>query len=156
MERAPMTPEGFEALKLELERLKAEMPKISLEIGVAIDHGDLKENAEYHAAKEKQGMTVARMGDIEDKLSRAEVIDTSMLGGDRVKFGATVELEDIDSGKSVTYRLVGADEANVESGTLSITAPVARALIGKEVGDEVKVRVPGGLRTYEVSDVRWK
>lgn len=156
MERAPMTPEGFEALKLELERLKAEMPKISLEIGVAIDHGDLKENAEYHAAKEKQGMTVARMSDIEDKISRAEVIDPSMLGGDRVKFGATVELEDIDTGKSVTYRLVGADEANVEGGTLSITAPVARALIGKEVGDEVKVRVPGGLRTYEVSDVRWK
>lgn len=151
-----MTPEGFEALKLELERLKAEMPKISLEIGVAIDHGDLKENAEYHAAKEKQGMTVARMSDIEDKISRAEVIDPSMLGGERVKFGATVELEDIDTGKSVTYRLVGADEANVEGGTLSITAPVARALIGKEVGDEVKVRVPGGLRTYEVSDVRWK
>lgn len=156
MERAPMTPEGFEALKVELERLKAEMPKISLEIGVAIDHGDLKENAEYHAAKEKQGMVVARMSDIEDKISRAEVIDSSMLGGERVKFGAIVELEDIDSGKSVTYRLVGADEADVESGTISITAPVARALIGKEVGDEVKVRVPGGLRTYEVSDVRWK
>ena len=151
-----MTPEGFEALKVELERLKAEMPKISLEIGVAIDHGDLKENAEYHAAKEKQGMTVARMSDIEDKLARAEVIDASMLGGDRVKFGAIVELEDIDSGKPVTYRLVGADEADVASGTLSITAPVARALIGKEVGDEVKVKAPGGLRTYEVTDVRWK
>lgn len=151
-----MTPEGFEALKQELERLKAEMPKISVEIGIAIEHGDLKENAEYHAAKEKQGMTVARMSDIEDKISRAEVIDSSMLGGDRVKFGAIVELEDIDSGKSVTYRLVGADEADVEAGTISITAPVARALIGKEVGDEVKVRAPGGLRTYEVSDVRWK
>ncbi|MFK8001517.1 MAG: transcription elongation factor GreA [Polyangiales bacterium] len=156
MERAPMTPEGFEALKQELERLKAEMPKISVEIGIAIEHGDLKENAEYHAAKEKQGMTVARMSDIEDKISRAEVIDSSMLGGDRVKFGAIVELEDIDSGKAVTYRLVGADEADVEAGTISITAPVARALIGKEVGDEVKVRAPGGLRTYEVSDVRWK
>lgn len=156
MERAPMTPEGFEALKEELERLKAEMPKISLEIGVAIEHGDLKENAEYHAAKEKQGMVVARMGDIEDKISRAEVIDASMLGGDRVKFGAIVELEDIDSGKMVTYRLVGADEADVETGTISITAPVARALIGKEVGDEVRVRAPGGLRKYEVSDIRWK
>ena len=151
-----MTPEGFEALKAELERLKAEMPKISLEIGVAIEHGDLKENAEYHAAKEKQGMTVARMSDIEDKISRAEVIDASMLGGERVKFGAIVELEDIDTGKAVTYRLVGADEADVKAGTISITAPVARALIGKEVGDEVKVRAPGGLRTYEVSDVRWK
>ena len=151
-----MTPEGFEALKTELARLKAEMPKISKQIGIAIDHGDLKENAEYHAAKDKQGMTVAKMAGIEDKLARAEVIDPSQLGGDRVKFGATVELEDIDTGKVVTYRLVGPAEADVATGSLSVTSPVARALMSKEIGDEVKVRTPGGVRTYEISDVRWQ
>ena len=156
MERVPMTPQGFEALKEELARLKAEMPKISQQIGIAIEHGDLKENAEYHAAKEKQGMTVARMADIEDKIARAEVIDPTTLGGDKVKFGATVELEDIDTEKIVTYRLVGPDEADVKKGSISITSPVARALIGKEVGDEVKVKAPGGVRVYEVSDVRWE
>ncbi|MEM7609408.1 MAG: transcription elongation factor GreA, partial [Myxococcota bacterium] len=112
-------------------------------------------NAEYHAAKEKQGLTVARIADIEDKIARAEVIDPSTLSGDRVKFGATVELEDIDSGKTVTYRLVGPDEADVSAGSISITSPVARALVGREVGDEVKVKTPGGLRMYEVSEVRW-
>ncbi|MEM6957617.1 MAG: transcription elongation factor GreA [Myxococcota bacterium] len=155
MDRVPMTPQGFEALKEELAKLKAEMPKISQQIGTAIEHGDLKENAEYHAAKEKQGLTVARIADIEDKIARAEVIDPSTLSGDRVKFGATVELEDIDSGKTVTYRLVGPDEADVSAGSISITSPVARALVGREVGDEVKVKTPGGLRMYEVSEVRW-
>jgi transcription elongation factor GreA len=155
MDRVPMTPEGHAALTAELAALKAERPKISQEIGIARDHGDLKENAEYHAAKDKQGMCEARIAEIEDRLSRADVIDTSKLSGDRVKFGAFVELEDMDSGKVVTYRLVGADESDIEQGKISITSPVARAIVGKEVGDEVRVQTPGGVRNYEVSDVRW-
>lgn len=155
MERVPMTPEGHAALAAELSALRAERPKISQEIGVAREHGDLKENAEYHAAKEKQGLCEARIAEIEDKLSRAEVIDPSTLGGDKVKFGAIVELEDVDNGKMVSYRLVGPDESDLKLGKISITSPVARALVGKEVGDEVKVQTPGGVRNYEVSDVRW-
>jgi transcription elongation factor GreA len=155
MDRVPMTPEGHAALTAELAALKAERPKISQEIGIARDHGDLKENAEYHAAKDKQGMCEARIAEIEDRLSRADVIDTSKLSGDRVKFGAFVELEDMDSGKVVTYRLVGADESDIEQGKISITSPVASAIVGKEVGDEVRVQTPGGVRNYEVSDVRW-
>ena len=150
-----MTPKGQAALKEELARLKAEMPKISLEIGTAMEHGDLKENAEYHAAKEKQGMVHARISDIEDKLSRAEVIDPSLLSGDKVKFGAIVELEDVDSSEPRTYQIVGPDEADIKGGTISVTSPVAKALIGKEVGDEVEVKAPGGRRTYEVVDIRW-
>ena len=155
MDRVPMTPDGHAALTVELAALKAERPQISQEIGIARDHGDLKENAEYHAAKDKQGMCEARIAEIEDRLSRADVIDTSTLGGDRVKFGAFVELEDMDNGKIVTYRLVGADESDIQQGKISITSPVARAIVGKEVGDEVRVQTPGGVRTYEVSDVRW-
>lgn len=139
----------------ELNALKAERPKISQEIGVAREHGDLKENAEYHAAKEKQGLCEARIAEIEDKLARAEVIDPSTLGGEKVKFGAFVELEDVDNGKVVTYRLVGPDESDLKQGKISITSPVARALVGREVGDEVQVQTPGGVRNYEVSDVRW-
>ncbi len=156
MERVPMTPEGHAALTAELVALKAERPQISQEIGIARDHGDLKENAEYHAAKDKQGMCEARIAEIEDKLSRADIIDTSNLGGDKVKFGAFVELEDIDNGTVVTYRLVGPDESDLKQGKMSITSPVARAIVGKEVGDEVRVQTPGGVRTYEVSDVRWE
>ena len=155
MDRVPMTPEGHAALAAELNALKAERPKISQEIWIARDHGDLKENAEYHAAKDKQGMCEARIADIEDKLARAEVIDPSTLSGDKVKFGAFVELEDMDNGKIVTYRLVGPDESDLEQGKISITSPVARAIVGKEVGDEVQVQTPGGVRNYEVSDVRW-
>jgi transcription elongation factor GreA len=150
-----MTPEGHAALSAELTALKAERPKISQEIGVAREHGDLKENAEYHAAKEKQGLCEARIAEIEDKLARAEVIDPSTLSGDRVKFGAIVELEDMDNGKVVAYRLVGPDESDLKHGKISITSPVARAIVGKEVGDEVSVQTPGGVRNYEVSDVRW-
>jgi transcription elongation factor GreA len=150
-----MTLDGHAALTAELLALKAERPQISQEIGIARDHGDLKENAEYHAAKDKQGMCEARIAEIEDRLSRADVIDPSTLGGDKVKFGAFVELEDIDNGTVVTYRLVGADESDIKQGKISITSPVARAIVGKEVGDEVQVQTPGGVRTYEVSDVRW-
>jgi len=155
MERVPMTPDGHAALSAELAALKAERPKISQEIGVAREHGDLKENAEYHAAKEKQGLNEARIAEIEDKLSRAEVIDPSTLDGDKVKFGAIVELEDMDNGKFVTYRLVGPDESDIKEGKISITSPVARALVGREVGDEVSVQAPGGVRNYEVTDIRW-
>jgi len=150
-----MTPEGHAALTAELNALKAERPKISQEIGIARDHGDLKENAEYHAAKDKQGMCEARIAEIEDKLARAEVIDPATLSGNRVKFGAFVELEDVDNGKVVTYRLVGPEESDLKQGKISITSPVARAIVGKEVGDEVQVETPGGVRNYEVSDVRW-
>lgn len=150
-----MTPAGHAALTAELNALKAERPKISQEIGIARDHGDLKENAEYHAAKDKQGMCEARIAEIEDKLSRAEVIDPSTLGGDKVKFGALVELEDVDNGKVVTYQLVGPDESDLKEGKISVTSPVARAIVGKEVGDEVRVETPGGVRNYEISDVRW-
>ncbi|MDH5493247.1 MAG: transcription elongation factor GreA [Myxococcales bacterium] len=155
MDRVPMTPQGHAALKAELRALKNQRPKIAQEIETAREHGDLKENAEYHAAKEKQGMIEARIADIEDKLTRADVIDPAVLGGDRVKFGATVELEEIESGKSVTYRIVGADEADIKNGTISVTSPVARALINREVGDEVRVHAPGGLRLYEIGDLRW-
>ena len=150
-----MTPDGHAALTAELAALKAERPKISQEIGIARDHGDLKENAEYHAAKDKQGMCEARINEIEDKLARAEVIDPTTLSGEKVKFGAIVELEDMDNGKMVTYRLVGPDESDIKQGKISITSPVARALVGREVGDEVRVQAPGGVRNYEVSDVRW-
>jgi len=151
-----MTPEGHQALKEELARLEAEMPKISQEIGVAREHGDLKENAEYHAAKEKQGMVHARIAEIEDKLARAEVIDTSKLSGDRVKFGAYVELESLDGKTIKKFRIVGQEEADVNKGTISVTSPVAKALIGREVGDEVRVKTPGGIREYEIVDVAWK
>ena len=151
-----MTPEGHQALKDELVKLKAEMPKISQEIGIAREHGDLKENAEYHAAKEKQGLVHARISEIEDKLSRAEVIDTTKLSGERVKFGAYVELESLDGEVVKKYRIVGQEEADVKQGTISVTSPVAKALIGREVGDEIKVKTPGGLREYEVVDVTWE
>ena len=155
-QRVPMTPRGYEALKEELKRLKSvDRPANIKDIEEAIAHGDLSENAEYHAAKDKQGMCEARIAEIEDKLSRAEVIDPSTLGGDKVKFGAFVELEDMDNGKVVTYRLVGPDESDIKQGKISITSPVARAIVGKEVGDEVRVQTPGGVRNYEVSDVRW-
>jgi transcription elongation factor GreA len=155
MDRVPMTPDGHAALTAELNALKAERPTISQEIGIARDHGDLKENAEYHAAKDKQGMCEARIAEIEDRLSRADVIDPSTLSGDKVKFGAFVELEDMDNGTVVTYRLVGPDESDIKQGKISVTSPVARAIVGKEVGDEVQVQTPGGVRNYEVSDVRW-
>ena len=155
MERVPMTPAGYAVLSEELSRLKAERPKISQEIGIAREHGDLRENAEYHAAKDKQGMQEARIAELEDKLSRAEVIDPSKLGGDRIKFGARVEIEDVDSGKVVEYRIVGTDESDIAKGKISVTSPVAKALINREVGDEVQVRAPGGTRTYEVAAIHW-
>ncbi len=151
-----MTPKGHAQLKEELRHLKdVERPKVSAEIGVAREHGDLRENAEYHAAKDKQGLIEARINDIEDKLARAEVIDVSTLGGTKVKFGAFVKLEEASSGKLIEYRIVGPEEANLEQGSISVTSPMARAMIGREVGDEVQVRAPGGVKVYEVLEVRW-
>lgn len=155
-EKVPMTPQGAAKLREELQRLKEERPKISREIGVAREHGDLSENAEYHAAKERQGMMEARIKDIEDKLARAEIIDPSKLNGNRVQFGATVTVLNVETEEETTYRIVGAEEANIDQGTISVSAPLARALIGKEVGDEVKVNLPVGTRLYEIVSVDYR
>jgi transcription elongation factor GreA len=151
-----MTPGGAQKLKDELARLKEERPKISREIGIAREHGDLSENAEYHAAKERQGLVEARLKDIEDKLARAEVIDPTKLSGDRVRFGATVTLTNLDSDEESTYQIVGADEADINHGLISISAPLARALIGKSIGDEVVVQLPAGTRRYEIGVIEFK
>ncbi len=152
-EPVPMTPQGAQKLRDELVRLKEERPKISREIGVAREHGDLKENAEYHAAKERQGMVEAQIKDIEDKLARAEIIDPSKLSGDRVRFGARVTVTNLDTDEETSYQIVGADEADINSGTISISAPLARALIGKSIGDEVVVNLPAGKRRYEIAEI---
>jgi transcription elongation factor GreA len=150
----PMTPAGHVRMREELRQLKdVERPKISREIGVARDHGDLSENAEYHAAKDRQGMIEARIKDLEDKLARAEVIDPSKLSGTKIAFGATVRLSNVETEEESAYRLVGADEANLAEGSISITSPLARALIGREMGDEVKVRMPAGERVFEILEV---
>lgn len=157
MERVPMTLEGYQKLELELQRLKSEeRPRIIQLIAEARSHGDLSENAEYHSAKEAQGMNEARVADIEDKLSRADVIDPSKLSGDTIKFGALVTLEDEDSGEKVKYRIVGDAEASVRDGKISISSPIARALIGKSKGDAVEVATPKGSRSYEVLRVEYK
>ena len=156
VDKVPMTPGGAQKLKDELARLKEERPKISREIGIAREHGDLSENAEYHAAKERQGLVEARLKDIEDKLARAEVIDPTKLSGDRVRFGATVMLTNLDSDEESTYQIVGADEADINNGLISISAPLARALIGKSIGDEVVVQLPAGTRRYEIGAIDFK
>jgi transcription elongation factor GreA len=157
MDRYPMTPEGHQALTAELKHLQGvERPKISKEIGIAREHGDLKENAEYHAAKERQGHIEARIAHIEGMLSRAEVVDAAQMNGARVKFGARVTLEDVDSGEQKSFRIVGAEEADVAKGSISVTSPMARACINHEVGDEVRVNAPGGSRNYEITDIQWK
>jgi transcription elongation factor GreA len=155
-EPVPMTPQGASKLRDELSRLKEERPKISREIGVAREHGDLKENAEYHAAKDRQGMIEARIKDIEDKLARAEIIDPTKLSGDRVRFGATVKVTNLDTDEETSYQIVGADEADINSGTISISAPLARALIGKSVGDEVVIHLPAGKRRYEIAEIDFR
>jgi transcription elongation factor GreA len=152
-----MTVEGFRYLEAELQRLKGEeRPRIIAAISEARAHGDLSENAEYHAAKEAQGQNEARVADIEDKLSRAEVIDTTTLSGSTVKFGATVTLVDEDTDEKVKYKIVGDSEANVKDGKISISSPIARALIGKSKGETAEVTTPKGARSYEVVKVEWK
>jgi len=151
-----MTPEGHAALVTELKQLKlVERPRISEEIGTAALHGDLKENAEYHAAREKQSLIEGRILDIEGYLSRAEIIDTSKFSGEKVKFGAYVTLFDIEGEREIRYRIVGPSEASTDKGTISVTSPVAKAIIGRIVGDEVQVHAPGGVKSYEISEVRW-
>jgi transcription elongation factor GreA len=150
----PMTKAGSEAIKRELKRLKSvERPKNVQDIATARDHGDLRENAEYHAAKEKQSHIEGRIQMLEDRLARAEIIDVSRLSGERVVFGATVKLQDTDSGQKTQYTIVGETEADLKKGRISITSPIARGLIGREVGDEVKIRTPGGEREYEILEV---
>lgn len=152
-----MTVEGFQRMEAELQRLKAEeRPRIIAAISEARAHGDLSENAEYHSAKEAQGQNEARISDMEDKLSRAEVIDTTLLSGTTVKFGATVTLVDEDTDDKVKYKIVGDSEANVKDGKISISSPIARALIGKTKGETAEVTTPKGSRSYEVVKVEWK
>ncbi|KCZ54729.1 transcription elongation factor GreA [Hyphomonas beringensis] len=154
MERIPMTAEGHAALQAELKTLKSiERPNIIAAISEARAHGDLSENAEYHAAKEKQSFIEGRIAEIDDKLARAEVIDVSKLTGSKIRFGATVTLIDVDTEDESTYKIVGEDEANVKDGKISITSPIARALIGKEEGDEAEVAAPSGARAYEIAKV---
>lgn len=154
MNKIPMTTEGYAALDLELKRLKqVERPRIIQAIAEARAHGDLSENAEYHAAKEAQGMNEARIGELEDKLGRADVIDISKLAGDTVTFGAVVKIVDEDTEEEKVYRIVGESEADVKDGKISISSPIARALIGKKVGDAIEVAAPGGARGYEILDI---
>ena len=157
MEKVPMTIEGFKQLEVELHRLKVEeRPRIIQQISEARDHGDLAENAEYHAAKDAQGLNEAKVAELEDKLSRAEVIDPAKLSGSTVKFGATVTLEDEDSGDKVKYKIVGEHEASVREGKISITSPIARALIGKSKGESAEVTTPRGARSYEILKIEYK
>jgi transcription elongation factor GreA len=153
----PLTVRGAQRLKDELHRLKTvERPAVINAIAEARAQGDLSENAEYDAAKEKQGFIEGRIAEIESKLAAAQVIDPSTLdAGGRIVFGATVELEDLEAGTNVTYQIVGDDEADIKDGKISVSSPIARALIGKFAGDEVEVKAPGGIRGYEVLDVRY-
>lgn len=156
-ERVPMTPEGQLKLREELHRLKeVEMPQVVRDISTARDHGDLSENAEYHAAKERQGLIHARTLYVEDILSRAEVIDPSKLSGNTVKFGAHVTVLNLDTDEETVYQIVGAEESDINSGRISVSSPLARALIGKQVGDEVLVRLPAGNRSYEIQDIAYR
>jgi transcription elongation factor GreA len=156
MEKIPMTAEGYQALDAELKRLKSvERPTVIQAISEARSHGDLSENAEYHAAKERQAFIESRVAEIEDKIARAHVIDVSKLSGKHVKFGATVNLIDEDTGDKSKYKIVGEDESDVKAGKISITSPIARALIGKAEGDVVEVMAPGGARSYEIVKVKF-
>ncbi len=154
--RVPMTSRGYQALMEELKRLKSvERPKNVRDIEEARGHGDLSENAEFHAAKERQSLLDLQIRDIEDKLARAQVIEVSKLSGDRVVFGATVSLADGDTGDKMVYQIVGDHEAEPKNGKISISSPVARALIGKCEGDEVQVRTPTGVRSFEILSVEY-
>src|ERR1043166_9177768 len=151
MNKLPMTVEGFNRLQEELKRLKStERPAIIRAIAEARTHGDLSENAEYHAARERQSFIEGRLSELEDKISRADVIDVAKLSGKQVKFGATVTLVDEDTDEKTAYQIVGQDEADIKTKRLSITSPLARALIGKQVGDSVEVATPGGSKVYEI------
>jgi len=155
-DRVPMTRAGYESLKLELSRLKTEeRPQNVRDIEEALAHGDLSENAEYHAAKERQSLIAGRIAATEDKLARAQIIDPPHDSPGKVQFGATVVLADAESEEVVTYRIVGEDEANPKKGMISVTAPVAQALMSKEVGDEATVKAPKGVREFEILEIRF-
>ena len=157
MQKNPITPHGAARLREELNQLRnVDRLAVIQAIATAREHGDLSENAEYHAAREKQSFIEGRIKEIEDKLARAEVIDPSKLAGDRVAFGAAVKLANSDTGEEVTYRILGADEADLAKGSISIGSPLARSLVGKQAGDEVTVRMPGGDRTYEILDISFR
>jgi transcription elongation factor GreA len=156
MNKFPMTAAGYGRLQEEFKRLKAvDRPEVIKQIAEARDHGDLSENAEYHAARERQSFIEGRLAELEDKISRAEVIDPQTLSGKDVKFGATVTLQDEESEEKATYQIVGEDEADIKERRLSITSPLARALIGKKVGDSVEVSTPRGAKSYEIVRVRF-
>ena len=156
MDKIPMTPEGLKALEDELRKLKNEDRHAVIKaIAAAREHGDLSENAEYHAARERQGFIEGRIAELEDIISRAEPIDTSNLSGDVVRFGATVMVADEETDEESTYRIVGAHEADIGKGLISVTSPLAKALIGKTVGDSVDVVTPGGHKSYEVCEINW-
>jgi transcription elongation factor GreA len=156
MERVPMTAAGFSALEAELKHRQAvERPRIIEAIAEARAHGDLSENAEYHAAKEAQSHNEGRIAELESIISRAEVVDVSKLSGEVVKFGATVKLIDEDSEEEKVWQIVGEQEADAKKGRISITSPLARALVGKKVGASVEVNAPGGSKSYEIIEVRW-
>jgi transcription elongation factor GreA len=151
-----MTAEGYHALDEELKRLKTvERPAVIAAIGEARAHGDLSENAEYHAAKDRQGWIEGQIAEIEDKMARAQVIDVSKLSGSQVKFGATVSVIDEDTEEKARYQIVGEHEADVKKGRVSITSPIARAMIGKESGETVEVNTPNGVKAYEITKVEW-
>jgi len=157
MQKVPMTTEGFTRLEDELRHLKGvERPAVIRAIAEAREHGDISENAEYHAARERQSFIEGRLAELEDKISRAEVIDVSKLSGRLVKFGATVTVVDEDTDERAAYQIVGQDEADIKTKRLSITSPLARALIGKKVGDTVEVTTPGGGKSYEIVKVQFK
>ena len=154
VERIPITREGYEALKREMERLKSvERPSVIKSIAEARAHGDLSENAEYDAAKERQAFVEGRIGELEHKLARADVIDPKTVGTESIVFGCTVVLENLDTEEEVRYQLVGADESDVAKGRISVVSPLGRAMIGKKVGDEIVVQAPGGKREFEIIDI---
>jgi transcription elongation factor GreA len=156
MDKVPMTAEGYHALDEDLKRLKTvERPAVIAAIGEARLHGDLSENAEYHAAKDRQGWIEGQIAEIEDRMARAQVIDVSKLSGKQVKFGATVSVIDEDTEEKARYQIVGEHEADVKQGRVSITSPIARAMIGKESGETVEVNTPGGVKAYEITKVEW-
>jgi len=156
VEKVPMTIAGYKMLEQELkERQQKERPRIIHEIEEARAHGDLSENAEYHAAKEAQSMNEGRIMELEDKLGRAEVIDTTKMSCDTIKFGATVKLVDEDTDEEKIYQIVGDFESDIKSGKISLSSPIARAMIGKEVGDSIEVTAPGGTRAYEILEINY-
>jgi transcription elongation factor GreA len=157
MEKVPMTAAGYRVLDDQLKQLKSvERPSVISAISEAREHGDLSENAEYHAAKERQGWIEGQIAEIEDRISRAQVIDVSKLNGNQVMFGATVTVVDEDTEEESRYQIVGEHEADVKAGKISVSSPIARAMISKAVGDAVEVNTPGGVKAYEILKVEWK